>query len=50
MDSDTTYSIMKENKLKNIKHFGDFVTVYELKTSRPLSKKKMKSLGIRFMQ
>ncbi len=49
MDGDTSYKIVKEDKLKDLNNFGDFIRVYELKPSRPLSKKKLKDLGISFI-
>lgn len=44
-----TYRLMKENELKRVKYYGDFLTVYELATPRPVSKKKLKELGVPFM-
>jgi hypothetical protein len=46
---DASYKIVQENKLKHVNNFGDFMRVYELKPSKPLSKQKLKSLGIAFI-
>jgi hypothetical protein len=49
MDGDTSYKIVKENKLKHLNNFGDFIAVYEIKPSKRLSKEKLKALGISFI-
>jgi hypothetical protein len=49
MDGDTSYKIVKENKLKHLHNFGDFIAVYEIKPSKRLSKEKLKALGISFI-
>ena len=43
------YRIMKQNELKHIDVFGDFVQLYELATPRPVSKRNMRQMGITFI-
>jgi hypothetical protein len=50
MGAQSSYHFLKENQLKHYNTYGDFVKVYELANSRPLSEKKMKELGIPFME
>ena len=50
MGAGPDYRIMKQNELKQIKLFADFVQLYELATPRPVSKKKMKQMGMTFME
>ena len=49
MGAGPNYRIMKQNELKRIKLFADFVELYELATPRPVSKRKKKQLGMTFM-
>jgi hypothetical protein len=49
MDGDTSYKIVKGDKLKYLNNFGDFIAVYELKQSKRLSKEKLKALGVSFI-
>ena len=49
MGAGPTYRIMKENELKNVKYYGDFLNVYELASPRRVSKKMLKELGVPFM-
>jgi hypothetical protein len=50
MGAQPNFFFLKENMLKHYNTYGDFVKVYELATPRPLSEKKMKELGIPFME
>jgi len=49
MDADTSYKIVKEDKLKHLNNFGDFISVYEIKPSKRLTKEKLKALGVSFI-
>ena len=49
MGAGPSYRVMKQNELKRIKLFADFVELYELAAPRPVSKRKMKEMGMTFM-
>jgi hypothetical protein len=50
MGAGPEYYILKKKELEHVNYFGDFLDVYELVTPKPISKKKMKDLGIPFME
>lgn len=50
MSSIGDYKLVKEEEIKSIKLFGEFVRLYELVQPEPLSKKQGLQLGLRYLE
>lgn len=48
MGGSPTYRLMQKSEIKNIKYYGEYVNLYELASSKPITKEKAKKLGLKF--
>lgn len=48
MGEPPTYKLIQKSEIKNIKYYGEYVDLYELASSKPLTKEKAKKLGLQF--
>lgn len=48
MYGDSTYKLIRENEIKKIKYYGEYVNLYELASDKPIPKEKAKKLGLKF--
>lgn len=48
MGGSSTYRLIGKSEIKNIKYYGEYVNLYELASSKPITKEKAKKLGLQF--
>lgn len=48
MYGDSTYKLIRENEIKKIKYYGEYVKLYKLASDKPIPKEKAKKLGLKF--
>lgn len=48
MGGQSSYKLIRENEIKKIKDYGEYVKLYELASDKPIPKEKAKKLGLKF--
>lgn len=48
MGGQSSYKLIRENEIKKIKYYGEYVHLYELASDKPIPKEKAKKLGLKF--
>lgn len=48
MGGSSSYKLIRENEIKKIKYYGEYVHLYELASDKPIPKEKAKKLGLKF--
>jgi hypothetical protein len=49
MGNSAEYRLLKENEIKSLKLYGEFVRLYELTSPNPLSKEQGTQLGLKYL-